>query len=242
MKEQEKGGEVSNSEFDRDEFDRDDELRALLRGGDPASALSPADPAALAHLLEDIMSADLELRPAQPDAGDDGSRATGTHGRNRLTWLVAAAAAAMIASVGGFAIAGLSGGGGPQASDHPSTTSDGNAGLAGQTTALMVAEQHGRCAYPTPEILAQYPQAFAGTVTAIEGDTVTLETTEVYQGEVGETVQVTAPTAAFNTMMSVVDFQVGGSYVVAAFDGQMSSCYSGAATDFRPSYEKAFVN
>ena len=67
---------MSDSELERDDFDRDDELRALLRGGDPAGALPSADPAALVHLLEDIMSADLEIRPAQPDAGDEGSRAT----------------------------------------------------------------------------------------------------------------------------------------------------------------------
>ena len=42
-----------------------DELRALLRGGDPAGSLSPADPAALAILLEDIMSADLDVRPTR---------------------------------------------------------------------------------------------------------------------------------------------------------------------------------
>ena len=50
------------------------------------------------------MSADLDVRP---DA-DEGSRATGTHGRNRLTWLVAAAAAAVIAGVGGVRCLGLS--------------------------------------------------------------------------------------------------------------------------------------
>ena len=51
------------------------------------------------------MSADLDVRP---DA-DEGSRATGTHGRNRLTWLVAAAAVAAIAAGGAFAVSGLSG-------------------------------------------------------------------------------------------------------------------------------------
>ena len=91
---------MSNSDFDSD-----DNLRALLRGGDPAGSLSPADPAALAILLEDIMSADLDVRPDV----DEGSRATGTHGRNRLTWLVAAAAVAAIAGAGGaFAVNGLS--------------------------------------------------------------------------------------------------------------------------------------
>ena len=107
---------MSNSDFDSD-----DDLRALLRGGDPAGSLSPADPAALAILLEDIMSADLDVRP---DA-DEGSRATGTHGRNRLTWLVAAAAAAMIAGVGGVAISGLGNDKAPPSAGHQTTSPGG---------------------------------------------------------------------------------------------------------------------
>ena len=190
---------MSDNDFDTDEFDRDDELRALLRGGDPAGSLSPADPAALAILLEDIMSADLDVRP---DA-DEGSRATGTHGRNRLTWLVAAAAAAMIAGVGGFAIAGLSGDDSPppQASGHrttPPASTGRRAPVAGQTTALTARGPAGQVrGRRRPEMLAQYDQAFQGTVTAIEGDTVTLQATEVFNGEVGETVEVTAPPADF---------------------------------------------
>ena len=39
-----------------------------------------------------------------------------------------------------------------------------------------MAEQQGRCAPARPEILAQYTQAFEGTVTGVEGDTVTLHT------------------------------------------------------------------
>jgi hypothetical protein len=230
---------MSNSDFDSD-----DNLRALLRGGDPAGSLSPADPAALAILLEDIMSADLDVRP---DA-DEGSRATGTHGRNRLTWLVAAAAAAMIAGAGGVAISGLGNDEAPPSAGHQTTSPGGtepdtNAPLAGQTTALGVAAQQGRCMTPTPEILAQYPQAFQGTVTSIEGDTVTLDTTEVLNGEVGETVQVTAPQSLFDTMINTVQFEVGGDYLVAANDGQVSMCYTGsAAGQLRSPFEKAFVN
>ena len=131
---------MSNSDFDSD-----DDLRALLRGGDPAGSLSPADPAALAILLEDIMSADLDVRP---DA-DEGSRATGTHGRNRLTWLVAAAAAAMIAGVGGVAISGLGNDKAPPSAGHQTTSPggtelDANAPLAGQTTALGVGATAGQ--------------------------------------------------------------------------------------------------
>jgi hypothetical protein len=226
------------------DFDSDDNLRALLRGGDPAGSLSPADPAGLAILLEDIMSADLEVRPDT----DDGTRATGTHGRNRLAWLVAAAAAAMIAGVGGVAISGLGNDKAPPSADRQTTSPggtepDANAGLPGQTTALGVSAKQDKCAVATPAILAQYPVAFQGTVTSIEGDTVTLDTTEVLQGEVGETVQVTAPQGLFDAMIGTVDFQVGGDYLVAAYDGQLSQCYSGSASgDLRSPFDKAFVH
>jgi len=224
---------MSNSDFDSD-----DNLRALLRGGDPAGSLSPADPAALASLLEDIMSADLDVRPEV----DEGSRATGTHGRNRLTWLVAAAAVTAIAAGGAFAVNGLSDNdsNAPQADQKPTVTVP---DVAGETTMLGVAAKQGKCAVPTPAILAQYPVAFQGTVTSIEGDTVTLDTTQVLQGEVGETVQVTAPQGLFDAMIGTVDFQVGGDYLVAAYDGQMSQCYSGSASgELRSPFDKAFVH
>jgi hypothetical protein len=235
---------MSDIEPDRSEsdFDRDDELRALLRSSDPAGSLSPADPAALASLLEDIMSADLDVRPALGEGG----RATGTHGRNRLTWLVAAAAVAAIAAGGAFAVDGLSGGNGsaPQAGPEPATSqsSDTHAGIAGETTTLAVADQKGKCAVARPELLAQYDQAFQGTVTSIEGDTVTLSTTEVLNGEIGETVQVSAP-SGLDAMLGTVHFEVGGSYLVAAYDGQLSQCYSGSATgELQSPFAKAFVH
>jgi hypothetical protein len=225
-----------------DQFDRDDELRAMLRSGDPAGSLSPADPAALASLLEDIMSADLDVRPET----DEGDRRTGTHGRNRMTWLVAAAAVAAIAAGGGFAISGLGedgDAGQQQAGPESSVTAvDPNAPAPG-TSELSVAPQQGRCAEATPELLAQYQLAFQGTVTAIEGDTVTLQTTDVLNGEVTETVEVTAPQPVFDAMINTVDFQVGEDYLVAAYDGQVSMCYTGSATgQLRSPFEKAFVH
>jgi hypothetical protein len=236
-----------NDEFDSEldnEFDNDHELRALLRGGDPAGILSPADPAALSILLEDIMSADLDVRP---DA-DQGGRATGTHGRNRLTWLVAAAAAAMIAGVGGFAVAGLSGDDDPppQASGHRTTSpgTDASVPLAGQTTQLTAKAPQGKCAVPNPALLSQYDQAFQGTVTAITGGMVTLQATDVYNGEVGETVEVAAAPADLQGLVSVADFQVGGTYLVSAFEGSVSMCpgFSGPATgDVQTLFTEAFV-
>jgi hypothetical protein len=230
-------------------FDRDDDLRALLRSGDPARSLSPADPAALASLLEDIMSADLDVRPTQHDH-DSGDRAAGARGRNRVTWLVAAAAAAVIAGVGGYAVSGL-GGDGSQVPAARDTASPGSgdaslaagAPLAGVTTELTGQGAVGRCAAPDPSFIATGTQAFEGTVTSIEGDTVTLEATDVFTGEVGQTVQVTAPPAQFGALIQAVDFKEGQTYLVSATDGMVAVCgNSGPATgQLRSLYDQAFV-
>jgi hypothetical protein len=222
-----------------DRFDQDDELRGLLRGGDPARALPPADPAALASLLGDIMSADLDIRPAES--------AELPRRRTPTTWLVAAAAVAAIAAGGAFAVTGLTGEdpGAPQAQRPATTTPKANAGIAGQTTALKAGSAAGRCAVLTPAILGQFDQAFAGTVTAVEGDTVTFQTTEVYQGEVGETVTLKAPPAGITKILGGAPaFQVGQSYLVPAYQGAVSMCgYSGPAADgLEQVYQEAFVH
>ena len=224
--------------FDTADLDGDDRLRALLRGGDPARSLRPADPAALQNLLGDIMSADLEIRPADPGPAEP-------RRRTRATWLVAAAAVVAIAAGGAFAVTGLTGNdaGAPQA-DQPSTTAAVGAPVKGQTTDLTVTTQARCVAQPTAELLAQYDQAFEGQVTAIEGDTVTLQTTGVYNGQVGETVQVTAPPAGLDKLINQLQFQVGGTYLVSAYQGSVSMCgFSGPATgDLRLLFQKAFVH
>jgi hypothetical protein len=233
---------MSTSDFDgqfEGQFDKDDDLRALLRGGDPAGSLSPADPAALESLLEDIMSADLDIRPAESDLLP--------RRRTRTTWLVAAAAVAAIAAGGAFAVTGLTGddAGAPQADHSSTTTPKGNAGIAGQTTQLTTNSAQGRCAVLTPVVLSQFDQAFAGTVTAVEGDTVTFQTTDVYQGQVGETVTLTAPPAAITKVLGGAPaFQVGQSYLVPAYQGAVSMCgYSGpAAGGLEQVYKEAFVH
>jgi len=228
------------------QFDRDDDLRALLRTGDPARSLPPADPAALASLVGDIMSSDLDIRP---EAGGD--RATGTHGRSRFTWLVAAAAAAVIVGVGGYALSGLggSGSGAPTADGSPTassgeTTLEAGAPLPGVTTELTASIPDGlRCASPAASFIGAGTQAFEGTVTSIDGDMVTLQTTDVFTGEVGETVQVTAPPAEFGALIQSVEFEQGKTYLVSATDGMVAVCgNSGPATgELRSLYDQAFV-
>ena len=79
---------------DEPDVDDDADLRARLREADPAASLPPADPAGVDRLLEDAMTHD--------ELGE--SRADGTRGRSRLTWLVAAAAAVVIVGVGLFVL------------------------------------------------------------------------------------------------------------------------------------------
>jgi len=188
------------------------------------------------------MSADLDVRPAEPVATDP-------RRRTRTTWLVAAAAVAAIAAGGAFAVSGLTGNdaGAPQA-DHPASSIPAQGGsvgapAAGQTTQLTAGSDGARCAQMTPAILGQYDQAFEGTVTSVEGDTVTFETTDVYNGQVGETVVLTAPPAGVAKLINQPSFVVGQPYLVSAYQGAVSMCgYSGAATpELQSVYEKAFV-
>src|SRR5262245_24966059 len=187
------------------------------------------------------MSADLEIRPVEPGRAEQPRR-------TRATWLVAAAAVAVIAAGGAFAVAGLTGNdaNAPQADQKPSTTAQvGNAPMEGQTTQLGAGSATAKCARLTPAILAQYDQAFQGEVTSVEGDTVTFQTTDVFTGQVGETVQLTAPPAGLEKMLvSGGSFQVGQSYLVAAYQGAVSLCgYSGPAnSDLQQVFKEAFVH
>ena len=236
--------DFDSTEFDNTDFDGDDRLRALLRGGDPAGSLSPADPAALSSLLEDIMSSDLDVRPSEP-------LATVPRRRTGATWLVAAAAVGVIAAGGAFAVAGLTGNdanmpqAGPQTTTNTPDDNVGVAGIAGQTTQLKAGTPAPKCAALTPAILAQYDQAFQGTVTSVEGNTVTFQTTDVYTGELGETVELTAPPAGLAKILGQsTTFQVGQDYLVTAYQGGVSMCgYSGpATTDLQRVFKEAFVH
>jgi len=117
--------------------------------------------------------------------------------------------------------------------------------VAGMTTELTAKAPAGRCAPATAEMLAQYDQAFQGTVTAVGDNTVTLQTTDVFNGEVGETVVVAAAPADMRALTSTADFEIGAAYLVSAFDGSVSTCpgFSGPASgDVQALYSEAFVH
>jgi hypothetical protein len=209
---------------DRQEFDEDPRLRALLEQADPARALTPADPQGLARLLEDTMD-------------DDQSTVTASdRRRGPLTWLAGAAAVAVIAG-GGFAVASSLGGDGP-AVDTAGDATTPTASTTSTTSAepvvvtLQAPTPAARCAVPTPEILSQFDTAFSGTVTAVDGDVVTIAPSEVFTGPSADEIEIVGFAGDPRSLGGVVTFEVGQTYLVSAMAGQVSACgYSGSAGD-----------
>lgn len=207
----------------------DDELRHRLQASDPASSLPPADPDGVARLLEDVMSTELTTE----------NRETGTRDRSPLTWLVAAAAAVIIAGVGIFAVANLD--------DDSSAPPASDGSLPEQTvtelTAPDAAAYDAKCMVPNAEILGQQTIAFDGTVAAIEGSLVTLTPTTWYAGDPTDLVEVEAPSAELRQLLSAVAFEDGGRYLVSATDGRVTLCGFSApySEDLAALYSQAFA-
>jgi len=189
-----------------------DELRSRLRSSDPAGSLPPAAPHEVARLLEDVMATELTTE----------SRETGTHNRGPLTWLVAAAAAVVIAGVGLFGFYALTG-----------DTDDNGGPAAASVTELDVpaGAGAGKCMVPNAEVLADADVAFDGTVTSIVGDVVTLEPTHWYAGGPTDIVEVTAPSEQLQRVASAVIFRTGERYLVSARDGHVTLCGFSAPYD-----------
>ena len=216
-----------NADDQTDNLATDDELRARLHAADPASSLPPADPSRVARLLEDTMS-----------SSDDGdlmtrSRETGTHGRNPLTWLVAAAAVLLIAGAGAFGLM-----------KHDSGTPAPGSTTADSTVTELSAPAatSAKCMVPSAAVLGQASLAFEGTVQEVTDDQVVLDPTNFYAGDVTDLVTVSASTADLQALVGAVDFQEGRTYLVSATDGQVSLCgLSGPySADLAALYQEAF--
>ncbi len=197
----------------------DDELLARLRAVDPASSLPAADPDRVARLLEDTMDNDLLTE----------SRETGARNRGPLTWLVAAAAALIIAGVGVFAALEL----GDDTADPPTAAEDrtgeqtGGAPGSASVTELgaPASAAYGRCMVPNVDTLGGADIAFAGTVDDITDGLVTLSPTTWYAGTPTDEVTVADSSPDLQALIGAVDFRVGQSFLVAASaDGDVFVC------------------
>jgi hypothetical protein len=200
-----------------------DELFARLRDADPAAALPPADPDRVARLLEDAMSHDTMTE----------SRETGTRGRSPLTWLVAAAAVALIAAAGGFAV--LSRDSDPE---PPPTAAEPTV-----TELTMPETSSGRCMVPSAEVLKGAAYAFDGTVIAIENDTATLEVDLWYAGDETDQVDVDQSGSDLSSLILAPVFEEGQRFLVAGTqDGSVIVCGFSApySADLADLYAEAF--
>lgn len=130
-----------------------------------------------------------------------------------------------------------------EAPASPASPSDtGGTGGSDVTTLQAPAGQAGRCLPPSAELIGRQEVAFAGTVTEISGETVSLEVDRWYAGDQTATVQVVAPTGQLSALLNAVSFDDGGRYLVSASDGRVSVCgLSAPYTDqLAGLYEQAF--
>ncbi|WP_104198875.1 hypothetical protein [Cryobacterium sp. Y29] len=198
--------------------DDDRALRDQLRAADPARALPPASPTWLDHRMEQIMTDQSSSnRTVTPEAPRRDFR------RWRPVVGVAAGLAIAAAIVAPLVL------GGPEPTVETLQTPIGG-GLAS-----------GSCLVLEPATIAAQQQAFAATVLQIQGDTILLEVTERFTGDVADRVEV-AQVDAVASDFSGVPFEVGQSYLVGAVDGTITGCgVTGAdSNELRAVYDAAF--
>jgi hypothetical protein len=200
--------------------DDDRLLRERLRGADPARDLAPLPPMWLDHRMEQIMS-DTPSTPTRETEAPSAPPSTA-----RRPWIAIAAAAAGVAAAAAIAVP-LALGGSPTV--EPLALPEGG-GLAS-----------GSCLAVTADALLDQEQAFAARVLTVEGDTVTLEVTERFAGDIAD--RITVPQVdELTSDFSLQPFAVGDAYLVVASDGSVAGCgLSGADTpELRALYAEAF--
>ncbi len=201
----------------------DGDLRARLARLDPARRPEAAD-------LVDTVTAE-EIRERAMQTIDTPSTVSPSA---RPRWRRPALVLGTAAAVAGIAVAAvvLSQGGGETA--KPQTTLALKAPAAGPVSSSCIAFD--------VAILRDMPVAFAGTVTEIGADTVTLDVDRWYKGGSADRVTVNNPTAGMTLSIEGVDFAQGERYLITATDGTVNVCgYSGPATgELEQAYGEAF--
>ncbi|MGB5759729.1 MAG: hypothetical protein WBM50_22630 [Acidimicrobiales bacterium] len=90
-------------------------------------------------------------------------------------------------------------------------------------------------------VLADMSPAFAGTVTSVEGETVTLSIDRWYTGGDAATATLLA-SSGMEALIGGIDFQTGQQYLITAAGGNVNYCgYSGPAdVELTAAFDEAF--
>lgn len=212
----------------RDHTERHDtELRARLHRLDPlpdsVPVPSPSDPG-VRQLMEQIMQT--ESFPSAVSTTGPQRHSSG----GQAWWRNPAAAVAAVATVALLGVGGLMALN--QTSSEPTIMAlDGTS----PTDAMAM------CLQVTPENLATFPVAFAGTAIEMADGVATLEVTRWYRGGDTDRVTIAAPPAQ-PALIGGVDIEVGGRYLITADQGTVSSCHFSdvASPELEALYSEAF--
>ena len=209
-----------------------DELREQLGRLDPMHSDVPVEsvttPSSRARMEQIMNTPTIDQEDSLP-ASTRGPTSIGARRRRNWTLLGGVAAAAVIA-IGGAVIIGNRGDGGTQIAAGPPLV-----------LSLPASDPMAMCIQLDTAILGGMSPAFGGTVTAIDGDTVTLAVDRWYAGGDAATVQLQGATGS-PALDGSVDFEVGQQYLVTATEGNVNICgYSGLATpELTAAFEAAF--
>ncbi|MFI5842694.1 hypothetical protein ACIA8K_23590 [Catenuloplanes sp. NPDC051500] len=194
----------------------DDDLRARLRGADPAAGLSPLPPGTIDRLMEETMSR--------------------TEEKTGVPVLLVAAAAVVLVVVG---VAGWL-----LVRPGDSTDTLTAAGPAAEIITITATGVRAKCVEPTAATLAERADfAFAGTVTEVTGDVVSVRVSEVFRGAAAGQVEIAQTSGASEQLLGSGGFETGREYLVSSSEGAMLICgYSGEAATpgLREMFETAF--
>ena len=204
----------------------DEELRTRLARIDPMRPGGTADPlpaATAAEIQERVMQTiDHEAGQASDEAAVP---------RWRRPRVLAAAAVAVLVLGAGVVVA--------TSGDEPGPDADNATTLA---LSVPPGDVQSSCVMFDVNLLREMPVAFAGTVTDIDDDTVTLDVDRWYKGGDADLVTVGGNSGQTSAALDGVDFAAGESYLLTATDGTVNGCgFSGpASAELASAFAEAF--